>query len=203
MLVDLTPKGVSAPRPRSPWSAPASPPTRTRIPFDPLPPMQTSGLRVGTPAGTTRGFGPARVPPGRQAGSARSSTALRPATTTAPVEAEGPRRGPGADEALPHLQLIALMWPGRGLDHALPVLRPRRKPGEGQPPVGRRRGDPPSPAVPVVRRPLHDLRARAAARTDHPQALGPPRAVRPRQAGPLDLHRHCASGRSSPSGSSG
>ena len=29
------------------------------IPNDPLPPMKTSGIRVGTPAGTTRGFGPA------------------------------------------------------------------------------------------------------------------------------------------------
>jgi glycine hydroxymethyltransferase len=27
------------------------------VPFDPLPPMQTSGIRVGSPAGTTRGFG--------------------------------------------------------------------------------------------------------------------------------------------------
>jgi len=29
------------------------------VPFDPLPPMQTSGIRVGSPAGTTRGFGKA------------------------------------------------------------------------------------------------------------------------------------------------
>ena len=29
------------------------------IPNDPLPPVKTSGIRVGTPAGTTRGFGPA------------------------------------------------------------------------------------------------------------------------------------------------
>ena len=29
------------------------------IPFDPLPPVKTSGIRVGSPAGTTRGFGPA------------------------------------------------------------------------------------------------------------------------------------------------
>jgi len=27
------------------------------VPFDPLPPVQTSGIRVGSPAGTTRGFG--------------------------------------------------------------------------------------------------------------------------------------------------
>ena len=27
------------------------------IPFDPLPPTKTSGIRVGSPAGTTRGFG--------------------------------------------------------------------------------------------------------------------------------------------------
>ena len=29
------------------------------VPFDPAPPMVTSGVRLGTPAGTTRGFGPA------------------------------------------------------------------------------------------------------------------------------------------------
>ena len=27
------------------------------VPFDPAPPMVTSGVRLGTPAGTTRGFG--------------------------------------------------------------------------------------------------------------------------------------------------
>jgi glycine hydroxymethyltransferase len=29
------------------------------VPNDPLPPVKTSGIRVGSPAGTTRGFGPA------------------------------------------------------------------------------------------------------------------------------------------------
>lgn len=32
---------------------------KNSIPFDPLPPTQTSGLRLGSPAGTTRGFGEA------------------------------------------------------------------------------------------------------------------------------------------------
>ena len=27
------------------------------MPFDPVPPVKTSGIRVGSPAGTTRGFG--------------------------------------------------------------------------------------------------------------------------------------------------
>jgi glycine hydroxymethyltransferase len=31
------------------------------VPFDPLPPVQTSGIRVGWPAGTTRGVGEAEL----------------------------------------------------------------------------------------------------------------------------------------------
>jgi glycine hydroxymethyltransferase len=59
MLVDLTPKGVSGADAETALERAGITTNKNGIPFDPLPPMQTSGLRVGTPAGTTRGFGPA------------------------------------------------------------------------------------------------------------------------------------------------
>ncbi|OXE35054.1 MAG: serine hydroxymethyltransferase [Phenylobacterium zucineum] len=59
MLVDLTPKGVSGADAELALERAGITTNKNGIPFDPLPPMQTSGLRVGTPAGTTRGFGEA------------------------------------------------------------------------------------------------------------------------------------------------
>ena len=58
MLVDLTPKGVSGADAELALERAGITTNKNGIPFDPLPPMQTSGLRVGSPAGTTRGFGP-------------------------------------------------------------------------------------------------------------------------------------------------
>ncbi len=59
MLVDLTPKNVSGAQAEIALERAGITTNKNSIPGDPLPPMQTSGLRVGTPAGTTRGFGPA------------------------------------------------------------------------------------------------------------------------------------------------
>jgi glycine hydroxymethyltransferase len=59
MLVDLTPKGVSGADAEVALERAGITTNKNGIPFDPLPPVQTSGLRVGSPAGTTRGFGPA------------------------------------------------------------------------------------------------------------------------------------------------
>jgi glycine hydroxymethyltransferase len=59
MLVDLTPKGVTGADAEVALERAGLTTNKNGIPFDPLPPVQTSGLRVGTPAGTTRGFGEA------------------------------------------------------------------------------------------------------------------------------------------------
>jgi glycine hydroxymethyltransferase len=59
MLVDLTPKGVSGADAEIALERAGITTNKNSIPGDPLPAMQTSGLRVGSPAGTTRGFGPA------------------------------------------------------------------------------------------------------------------------------------------------
>lgn len=58
-LVDLTPLGVTGKDADEALERAAITCNKNGIPNDPLPPMKTSGIRVGTPAGTTRGFGPA------------------------------------------------------------------------------------------------------------------------------------------------
>jgi glycine hydroxymethyltransferase len=57
MLVDLTPKGVNGAEAEVALGRAHITTNKNGIPFDPLPPVLTSGLRVGSPAGTTRGFG--------------------------------------------------------------------------------------------------------------------------------------------------
>jgi glycine hydroxymethyltransferase len=57
MLVDLQPKNVSGAAAEVALERAFITANKNGIPFDPAPPMVTSGLRLGTPAGTTRGFG--------------------------------------------------------------------------------------------------------------------------------------------------
>jgi glycine hydroxymethyltransferase len=59
MLVDLRPKGVTGKAAEASLERANITCNKNGIPFDPAPPAITSGLRVGTPAGTTRGFGQA------------------------------------------------------------------------------------------------------------------------------------------------
>jgi len=57
VLVDLSPQEMSGKdAEQALWSAGISV-NRNTIPFDPKPPVITSGIRMGTPAATTRGFG--------------------------------------------------------------------------------------------------------------------------------------------------
>jgi glycine hydroxymethyltransferase len=59
MLVDLRPKGVTGKAAAASLHRAYLTCNYNGVPFDPQPPMVTSGIRLGTPASTTRGFGQA------------------------------------------------------------------------------------------------------------------------------------------------
>jgi glycine hydroxymethyltransferase len=59
MLVDLRPKGLTGKDAEASLERAGMTCNKNGIPFDPEKPTVTSGVRLGTPAGTTRGFGPA------------------------------------------------------------------------------------------------------------------------------------------------
>ncbi len=58
MLVDVTPLGVTGKEAEALLDEVGLTVNKNAIPFDPLPPNTASGIRLGTPATTTRGFGP-------------------------------------------------------------------------------------------------------------------------------------------------
>ena len=58
-LVDLSPLGITGRDADEALEPAGITSNKNGIPKDPLPPVKTSGIRVGSPAGTTRGFGPA------------------------------------------------------------------------------------------------------------------------------------------------
>jgi glycine hydroxymethyltransferase len=58
VLVDLSPQGITGKDAEEALERAGITVNRNTIPFDPKPPRITSGIRMGTPAVTTRGFGP-------------------------------------------------------------------------------------------------------------------------------------------------
>jgi glycine hydroxymethyltransferase len=58
LLVDVTPLGVTGKEAEALLDEVGITVNKNAIPFDPLPPNTASGIRLGTPATTTRGFGP-------------------------------------------------------------------------------------------------------------------------------------------------
>jgi glycine hydroxymethyltransferase len=61
MLVDLRPFGITGREAEVLLEGIHITTNKNAIPFDPEPPVRTSGLRLGSPAVTTRGFGPAEM----------------------------------------------------------------------------------------------------------------------------------------------
>ncbi|MEO6350635.1 MAG: serine hydroxymethyltransferase [Candidatus Limnocylindrales bacterium] len=61
MLVDVTPLGVTGREAEAILDEVGITVNKNAIPFDPLPPNTASGIRVGTPATTSRGFGTAEM----------------------------------------------------------------------------------------------------------------------------------------------
>ena len=129
MLVDLQPKGVTGKAAEEALERANITCNKNGIPFDPAPPAVTSGLRLGTPAGTTRGFGQAEF--------------TRIGELIAEVVDGMIRAGEGGDslvEARVRAEVRDLTgrFPytsdctalaQRGANHALPVLRRTRESG--------------------------------------------------------------------------
>ncbi|ADW22789.1 serine hydroxymethyltransferase [Thermus scotoductus] len=61
-LLDLRPKGLTGKEAEEKLDAVGITVNKNAIPFDPKPPRVTSGIRIGTPAITTRGFTPEEMP---------------------------------------------------------------------------------------------------------------------------------------------
>ena len=183
MLVDLRPKGLTGKAAEAALGRAHITCNKNGVPFDPEKPMVTSGIRLGTPACTTRGFGVAEF---RRVGElivevldGLGEATARPATPRLEAAVQGARAR--TDAPLPDLRLE----PRREDGDALSLLRQPRHAGEGLAPDGRCIRHPPPARLPRLRRPLHHLRARATARADRREAVGPARAVRPRQAAAL------------------
>ena len=78
MLVDVTPLGVTGKEAEQLLDEVGITVNKNAIPFDPLPPNTASGIRIGTPAITTRGFGPDEM---RRRGRAHRAHPRRVVTT--------------------------------------------------------------------------------------------------------------------------
>lgn len=61
MLIDLTGKGITGKEAEDALDRAGITVNKNSIPFDPLPPAVTSGIRIGTPSVTTRGMGEAEM----------------------------------------------------------------------------------------------------------------------------------------------
>jgi glycine hydroxymethyltransferase len=89
MLVDLRPKNVTGKASEASLERAHMTANKNAIPFDPAKPAITSGIRLGTPAGTTRGFGTAEFEQvGQMIGRVLDGLSAATDGTNAAIEAE-------------------------------------------------------------------------------------------------------------------
>ena len=104
MLVDLRPKRLTGKVSEVALGRAHITCNKNGIPFDPAKPTITSGIRLGTPAGTTRGFGVAEFKQvGEMIAEVLDVLSQKQAEEDSLVEADGPREGEGAGAAVSDL----------------------------------------------------------------------------------------------------
>ena len=134
MLVDLRPKKLTGKAAEIALGRANITCNKNGVPFDPEKPMVTSGIRFGSPAGTTRGFGIAEF---QQVGNmiieVLDGLAANGEEGNAAVEAEREEARHRALRALSHLSVIVgvMVEQGRAVAHAVPLLRQHQHASEG------------------------------------------------------------------------
>ena len=104
MLVDVTPLGVTGKEAEHLLDEIGITVNKNAIPFDPLPPNTASGIRIGTPATTSRGFGPDEmraVGPRSSSGRSRRAT-TRPSSAASPARCERSWSGSPSPDSATH-----------------------------------------------------------------------------------------------------
>ena len=200
MLVDLRPKKLTGKAAEAALGRAHITCNKNGVPFDPEKPIdhvRHPPRHAGLHDARLRRR---RVPPRRRAdrrGARRAGAERRGGQR----RGRGGARKQGADGADAPLPDLPALERRRGPD-ALSLLRQPRHPGEGFPPDRGHIGHPPPPRLPRLRRAVHDLRARAAPRTDGGQALAAGACRSTATSCSARSRWPCASARSIPSGSS-
>jgi hypothetical protein len=190
MLVDLRAKGITGKEAEAVLGSAHMTINKNAIPNDPEKPMVTSGVRIGTPAMTTRGF--------------KDEEARLTANLIADV-LDNPRDPANIEAVRAKVNALTAVYASpstaerRGGGGQMPLLRSSRNPGRRDPGVRRRRLHPPPPPVRPLRKALHHLRAARGQLPGGGEEGRPARRLRARPSCAPRSPWPCASARSAPS----
>jgi glycine hydroxymethyltransferase len=184
MLVDLIGKPYTGKDADAALGAANITVNKNAVPNDPRSPFITSGLRVGTPAITTRGFGESEtrelthwmcdVLEALERRCRADDLAVRAKVLEICARFPGLRRAPRGGCRGGGLSGVCGRRP---LNHALPLLRCRGHQGHRFAPRVRGRAGAPAPRVPVLPRALHHLRGGGTGHAAGDQAGRQPRTL--------------------------